>query len=300
MSLAIVIPYYKIDFFEKTLKSLYNQTNQNFKIYIGDDASKNSPKKIIDKFSFLYPVNYVRFDTNLGSKSLASQWNRCVELSENEKWLLLLCDDDLLDNSCVSEFYTCVDEIEKNNIDVVRFATDIIDENDLKLNEVVSHPKIEKSTDFLIRRLSGGTRNSISENIFKTNVVKNIKFKNFPLAWHSDDLALLEFSNFDNLFTINNAKVYFRLSSVNITNNKNNFIDKNKASFMFYNYLIRYKSNYFTPNQKNIIIEKLEKRILEDKKNIKNWMLIIHLYLCNFYLKNLLLLFVKTLKRILN
>lgn len=37
--LAIVIPYYKLTFFEETLQSLANQSDKRFKVYIGDDAS---------------------------------------------------------------------------------------------------------------------------------------------------------------------------------------------------------------------------------------------------------------------
>ena len=44
--LAIVIPYYKIIFFEKTLESLAQQTDKRFRVYIGDDASPDSPEKL--------------------------------------------------------------------------------------------------------------------------------------------------------------------------------------------------------------------------------------------------------------
>ena len=37
--LAIVIPAYKIDFFDSVLKSLANQTNKNFTIYVGNEAN---------------------------------------------------------------------------------------------------------------------------------------------------------------------------------------------------------------------------------------------------------------------
>ena len=40
--LAVVIPYYKIDYFEETLISLKNQTNRNFNIYVGNDCSPSS------------------------------------------------------------------------------------------------------------------------------------------------------------------------------------------------------------------------------------------------------------------
>lgn len=41
--LAIIIPYYKLAFFEENLQSLSNQTDQRFKVYIGDDASPETP-----------------------------------------------------------------------------------------------------------------------------------------------------------------------------------------------------------------------------------------------------------------
>ena len=47
MMLAIIIPYYKIVFFEETLKSLSEQTDKRFKVYIGDDASPENPANLI-------------------------------------------------------------------------------------------------------------------------------------------------------------------------------------------------------------------------------------------------------------
>ena len=46
-NLAIVIPYYKIDFFAATLDSLVHQTNTNFTVYIGNDASPTNPEELI-------------------------------------------------------------------------------------------------------------------------------------------------------------------------------------------------------------------------------------------------------------
>jgi len=55
--LAIVIPYYKLTFFEATLQSLADQTDKRFKVYIGDDASPENPSRLLEryqgKFDFL-------------------------------------------------------------------------------------------------------------------------------------------------------------------------------------------------------------------------------------------------------
>ena len=48
--LAIVIPYYKIIFFEKTLESLAKQTDKRFHVYIGDDGSPNAPLELLKKY----------------------------------------------------------------------------------------------------------------------------------------------------------------------------------------------------------------------------------------------------------
>lgn len=277
--LAIVIPYYKLTFFEATLQSLSNQSDKRFKVYVGDDASNENPKKTIEKFKSHFEIVYHKFETNLGKKSLASQWQRCVSLTSNEEWIMMLCDDDVLSDNCISEFYENLNEVTKKKIDVIRFATDIIDDEGKKFNKVAIHPKIENAIDFFIRRQKGGTRNSLSENIFKKEIVEKVKFKNFPLAWHSDDLALLEFSNFEYIYTINNALVYFRLSEINITNKNDNIALKSEASFKFFLFLLNNYKDKFSQQQRELIKSKLEKNMLQNKSDINRWFLIFNLYL---------------------
>lgn len=48
--LAIVIPYYKPDFFEETLQSVAAQTDKRFTLYIGNDASAHDPLPLIQKY----------------------------------------------------------------------------------------------------------------------------------------------------------------------------------------------------------------------------------------------------------
>lgn len=57
--LSIVIPYYKIDYFEETITSLKNQTDKRFNLYIGNDFSPNDPLPIIN--SSLAPSSYEYF-----------------------------------------------------------------------------------------------------------------------------------------------------------------------------------------------------------------------------------------------
>jgi glycosyltransferase involved in cell wall biosynthesis len=296
--LAIVIPYYKRSFFENTLQSLANQTDLRFKVYIGDDASKQDCLSLLEKFKGKFNYDYRRFESNLGSISLVKQWERCLEMTQKEEWIMVLGDDDTIDENCVASFYTQFDEVEKLGINVMRYASLVIDENDLKLSKIHFHPKIENSPDFLIRKLKGGTRSSLSEYVFRKSIVESVGFKDLPLAWHSDILAVLEFSNFDSIYTINCANVNFRISGLNITSRIDNLVQKNIASFQFYYYLLHERSDFFDNNQSDILYKRLEKTFLDNKMNLYFWVLFTRLYLSKFKIKGYLIFITQMMKSI--
>ena len=293
--LAIVIPYYKLTFFESTLLSLQNQTNHQFKVYIGDDASPENPKFLLQKYKDTFTYHYKRFDSNLGSISLTQQWERCLDMINKETWVVILGDDDILSSNFVDEFFNHLQEIDQLNIDVVRYATVVIDEHGEQISKTHEHPKLEKSTDFLIRKLQGGTRSSLSEFVFKVSVLENKKFKNLPLAWYSDYLAVLECSNFNNIYTINEAIVSFRLSDLNITSKTDDLTIKNIATFNFYYYLLKRKSLFFNKKEKSELYFRLEKTFLDNKKNPNFWIKLSSLYIINLKIKRYFTFILKVL-----
>ena len=288
-NLAIVIPYYKLTFFEETLLSLANQTNKQFKIYIGNDASPENPSLLLEKYKGKFDFVYHKFETNLGGISLVQQWNRCIAKVEDEEWLLILGDDDVLSDNVVEEFYKNINEINSLESNVIRYATVVIDENGTEISNNYTHPKLETSTDFLMRKIKGGTRSSLSEFIFKKTAFDKVGFKDLPLAWYSDYLAVLEVSNFSTLFTINNSLVYFRHSGINITSKKDNLTLKSSATFKYYYYLLDEKKTFFNAQQVEILKHKLEKTFLDNKKNIVFWKKFSTLYIRNGYFKQYIL-----------
>ncbi|MBX9888406.1 MAG: glycosyltransferase family 2 protein [Flavobacteriaceae bacterium] len=284
--LAIVIPYYKIRFFKATLQSLALQTDKRFKVYIGNDASNEDPAQLLEQFQNQFDFEYQYYDTNLGSISLTQQWERCMAQVQEEDWVMILGDDDTIDSNCVGLFYENSDLVESKNCKVIRYATQVIDQNDLALSGIYTHPKYENSTDFLMRKFKGGTRSSLSEFIFNKDVLLEQKFKNFPLAWFSDVLAVLEVSNFGLVYTINEAVVQFRLSGDNITSRVDNLVLKNEGTFKFLYYLLDKKGSFFDSEQIVVIHSKLEKTFLDNKKNSRFWVLFTKLYWSKGYFKN--------------
>lgn len=263
--LAIVIPYFKHTFFEATLESLANQTDKRFKVYIGDDASPENPTELLDKYQGKFDFVYHRFERNLGGISLTQQWERCIDLSSDEEWLMILGDDDVLAENLVEAFYQNLSEIEEKAVNVIRFATQIINDKGNSTSSVYKHPKIEKATDFLHRKFTGLTRSSLSEYVFKKQEILKIKFHPFPLGWHSDEMAILRFSNFKNVYTINRSTVFVRESSLSISGNKTNLLEKNQATLLFCSELIANYSKYFTLIQKLKLLSFIEINYLKNK-----------------------------------
>lgn len=252
--LAIIIPYYKLLFFEDVLQSLQNQSDKRFKVYVGNDASPECPVHLIEKYQNKIDLVYHQFDHNLGSTSLVQHWDRCISLTKkNEKWLMILGDDDVLDENVVASFYKHYEVFsEKSN--VVRYASKIINQELNTISKLYINPVWEKSTDSFFRKYQWLSRSSLSEYIFAKEIYETFKFKDYPLAWYSDDMAWLDFSNNKPIYSINESIVYFRLSANNISGKEDNLEEKQKAEYLFYQRLVKKHLSKCNLNQKKIFL----------------------------------------------
>ncbi|MEZ7497275.1 glycosyltransferase family A protein [Flavobacterium sp. Arc3] len=278
--LSIIIPYFKLTFFEETLESLANQTDKRFKVYIGNDASSEDPLVILEKYKGKFDFEYHRFEENLGGTLLTQQWERCIALSNNEEWIMILGDDDVLGDNVVDCFYENVNEIITYEISVVRFRTSVkLDDSNNTQYQTV-HPKFETISDFYYRKFKGFTRSSLSEYIFTREVYKKNKFKAYPLAWHSDDRAWLDFSENKPIYSINDAEIVIRISDQSISGNKNGKTQKDLARLLFFSELITESFDKFSNKTKLLLLVRYEV-ILKDqnKMSTERWFFIIKKYL---------------------
>lgn len=200
--LAIVIPYYKLTYFEATLESLANQTNKNFSLYIGNDNSPEDPQNLIDKYSDII-TSYIKFDTNLGGEFLTRQWERCIDTMVNdEEWIMLLCDDDLLSENYVNRFYEHLNEIIDKGFSLVKYNCKVINTNGKIVQGPYSYNQIEDSSLFFKKLFFNESFSTLSENIFRKDKYNKYKFQEIELAFGSDAIAVLEFSEFSEIFMI--------------------------------------------------------------------------------------------------
>jgi len=279
--LVIVIPYYKFTFFEETLQSLANQTDQRFKVFIGDDASPEDPSVLLQKFKGQFNFVYHRFESNLGRTSLVQQWERCIALSHNEPWIMLLGDDDYLEYNVVEYFYKNLDEfIDRSN--VIRLASKIYKQEKKEFSKIYTHPIWEKASDSYFRKFQFLTMSSLSEYIFRRESYLKYKFTDFPLAWYADDMAWIEFSGNSEIFSINEAVVVFRFSNLNISGMQNNLVVKDRAKFLFFEKMIKVHVLKFTRFQRQkLILEFGIFAIARQQLNFEIFILIVQKFIRN-------------------
>lgn len=263
--LAIIIPYFKINFFEKTLESLAQQTDQRFQVYIGDDASPNAPTELLEKYQGKFNFTYKRFKDNLGSVSLVKQWERCIAMMKDEEWFMILGDDDVLGENVVETFYKNLPEIEKT-AHVVRYSSVLINEKDEKISEEYHHPKLENAIESYCRKLKGESRSSLSEYIFRKESYNTFGFKDYALAWTTDDRAVIDFSQNKPIYSIN-ALVKVRMSDQNITGKKDNLQPKISARLQSTREILEDYKKQLTKEQYLLLFGLFEHQFYRNDKN---------------------------------
>lgn len=227
--LAIVIPAYKINFFGKVLKSLANQTCKEFTLYVGNDGSKDDFKGLLESYQGKINIVYKYFSENLGRENLVSQWDRCIDMVQDEEWIWLFSDDDFVDNNCVELFYKT--KKEQHNIDLYHFNVALVNErDDVIRSDFNDFPKYLDTELFLLGILKQQYHCTVVEFIFrKSTFFRSGRFQSFDLAWCSDISTWIKIGNSNGILNIPNAVVYWRSSQLNISCSHN--IDTLKRQF---------------------------------------------------------------------
>lgn len=245
-SIAIVIPYYKIDFFEETLKSVASQIDKRFTLYIGNDASPDNPLQLIEKYFPEGNYHYFDYKENLGGKNLAMQWERILE-NVKEEWFQILGDDDMISENFVEEFYKNIALID-DNIKLIRIKHQQIDDVGNVTKDLSNQINPSDSVIFFQQLYEGKISATLSENIFNIKTFKKYGFRKIPLAWGTDHLAILELADFNKIHFIKEASVFIRITELSISGNTSNLQQKENAKQLFRKIIITDLSKYFEFN----------------------------------------------------
>lgn len=304
--LAIVIPAYKDNFLLQTLESIAKQTCQDFILYIGNDSSPDDLNSIVNKFYNRISIKYIHFKENLGGSDLVAHWERCIDLAVNEEWIWLFSDDDIMEATCVENFYNTLDTYP--NYDLFHFNKMKIDEDNNILEKCFLYPDVLTSEKLLMGRLDGQISSWVVEYVFrKTSFLNTKRFQNFDLAWGSDDATWIKLGKKSGIKTIEKSIVYWRESRFNISPNNwtesfvtrklysqiefakwvieelgditidsTELIIKQKIKYWFF-YALKYKSRYISLNATTKLLLNFNKVLKAD--GLSSWeILLIYLY----------------------
>jgi glycosyltransferase involved in cell wall biosynthesis len=215
--LAIIIPAYKAAFLPAALDSIAVQTCRDFTLYVGDDCSPEPIGKIVEEYRDRIDLVYRRFDANLGGKDLVAQWERCITMSQDEPYIWLFSDDDVMEPNCVEELLRQIDET-KGSYDVYHFNVDIINERGAFETKKQDYPAELSAYRFYCGKNSWRLSAFVVENVFSRKVYKQIGgFMKYDLAWGSDVASWIVFSGRKGICTVPSARVRWRKSSQNIS-----------------------------------------------------------------------------------
>lgn len=244
--LAVIIPAYKASFLKACIDSFAAQSNQDFHLYVFNDASPENIDHIIQPHLSARNISYHKFEENLGGKSLIKHWERCIHKT-SEEWVWLFSDDDYVSNDTVELFYRFI----KNNsdTDILRFNKTIIDAQN-RPQQTIVFPNQESQKDFFKSILLKKYPVSLPEYLFKRSVYTKKKgFVNFDLAWGSDKATWVNYAE-KGVLTIPNGMVYYRMSEENISSNTTYSIFKRKlqARFDYFDWILQQKQLAFLFN----------------------------------------------------
>ena len=218
--LAIIIPAYKATFLPAALDSIAAQTCKDFTLYVGDDCSPEPIGDIVNQYRDKINLVYQRFDSNLGGKDLVAQWERCIAMSQDEPYIWLFSDDDVMESDCVEKLLRQI-EVTKDDYDVYHFDSYRIDEKGKTELFRKPYPSVFSSYDFYKGKMLGIYDSYVVENVFSRRVYEQSGgFMNFDLAWGSDVATWCIFSNDRGLCSVPRALIGWRRSSQNITPTK--------------------------------------------------------------------------------
>jgi len=263
---TFLLPAYKVRFLEESLVSIRNQSFSDFKCIVSDDCSPEDLKSIFDRtvgndtrFSFR------RNEANMGSKSLVSHWNMLVDMCETE-YFIMASDDDVYESNFLEDINLLVQKYP--NVDMFRGKVQYINEN----NELLKQdPLVDEYFDrlhFLDCYYSDYILPCEACFCYRTSAVRLIgKYKDFPMAWFSDDAQHIQMSK--NGCSVTKDIVFsFRVSKDSISSNHDTSLTAKKkleSTIMFSDWF----TSYFVHMENSCelwlrcnLINKMKKRVV--------------------------------------
>jgi glycosyltransferase involved in cell wall biosynthesis len=224
MLVSVIIDNYNYEkYIENAIKSVLNQTYQNFEIIIVDDGSSDNSKEIINEYALKYPEKIKAIFKENGGQ--ASAFNVGVENANGEIISFLDSDDEFEENK--------LEEVVKAYNDGNEYIFNdhymVFDNNANKIFEPKRYPYNGENI-FLVYYIS----QYVGDITSTLSISKNLANKIFPIknieGWRiqADDVIVFSASMMTHSFFINKKLTKYRIHGKNGYHNENLKISENR------------------------------------------------------------------------
>lgn len=231
MKFSIIVPVYNVEkYLDKCLKSILNQTYDNYEVVIVNDGSPDGSQNIINKY-VKKDKRFVGYKKENGG--LSSARNYGLEKITGD-YILFVDSDDYLENELLEKLNL---SLTKNKVDLIRFECNVVDEKENILfkpsSSSYTNTDVEKVINELVAKeyFEPVWSYCYSSSFFKKN---NFKFEIGRI--HEDYGIMLLILYYANKITSLNYYGYNYVQRENSIMSEKNY-DKTKKSVYDYLYL---------------------------------------------------------------
>lgn len=238
---SFILPAYKAKFLKQAINSILSQDYENFELIVVDDCSPENLFEIVSDFSDSR-VKYYRNEENIGGVSLVKQWNHSISFAKGE-YLILAADDDLYADTFLSTILELINKYPE--ADLLRSRVELINENNELIGIDGVTPEFTSKYQYLYYWLNSSIITCIGNYVFKTSIIKEKQFIDFPFAFGSDTASTVNMS-VNGVANTSEMLFKFRISSIHLSSNKGKLHEKLDANNQLFEW---FKSlNYIEPN----------------------------------------------------
>lgn len=209
---SIIIPTYKrTNFLELTLKSIQNQTFQDFEVLVMDDGSPgNENEELCKNFA---KVTYSKLPNSGGP---SKPRNEGIKLASG-KYIAFVDDDDLW---MPKKLETQVEILEQNpDFGLVHGCCEVIDENGNLQGRIIGQPGTPDIKHGDVRlKMTGNWTVMMPTSFVKKSIVDRVGFFNETMPPAGEDMEFWSRCSFETqFFYIDEPLVYYRVHNENIS-----------------------------------------------------------------------------------
>jgi glycosyltransferase involved in cell wall biosynthesis len=216
MKFSIGIPVTNYVFLKDAIDSCQKQTYNDIEAIILNNALNKDIKTKIKDIVTQYNDPRIIYHENDLQLPLIENWNKCLSYARGE-YFCLLSDDDYYEEEYIAEFNSIIDQFPE--VSVFHCRVREIDENKQTIGFTPSCPRYEDVINYLWHRISEFRKQYISDFVFKTSSLKNIKgfYNVHKVGWGTDDITSSILCDDGGIVFVDKILINYRIHSQNIT-----------------------------------------------------------------------------------